>query len=321
MRFILIFIEFAWLLLAGARVFALELDVKSQLPKGATSIPLKVFADRPFITVTINGGTACECVIDTGSEVTLLNKARVPLKNVRVGAVDRLEGSFVGALEGQRMTLDSLAFGDYVLKNVGLTMVDHKPGQKLAQLDMILGIDVLSKLRFTLDFANERFIVWAGRSEFPKPAENLERLRVAIQRGSGDERPHVVATVNQKTRVSFLLDSGADGSFVALQKFSEYGLQAEGPPTGMARINDGNTQRELHLFKTRFARLDIDKTSFLDVPTRVIDASTVVGPLARQDLNSFYNILGLPFLKTLQAVHFDMPGRTLYMDRVKASAK
>lgn len=301
---------------------AQETAPEAELPKGVIAVPLKVFANRLFIPITLNGEATCEGLLDTGSEVTLINKARVKLTKPRLGATQQLEGAFVGGLGAQRVTLDSLAIGAYTGKEVPAAQVEQRKGQKLELIDMLLGMDFLGRFRFTLDFARERFLLWTVRAELGKAPAGIERLRLAVQRpyASDGNRPRVYGTVNEKHRVSFLVDTGADGPlFVAFKKPEEYGFQLAEALTGLARINDGGVSRELPMRNATYARLDFEGMSFADVPGKVLDASAVTGALAKQDLAAFYNILGTPFLKTCSAVHFDLAERAVYLERAKPS--
>jgi predicted aspartyl protease len=290
-----------------------------ELPKGVISVPLRLEANRAFITVTLNGSTSCECVIDTGSEVTLLNKARVQMKNLRLAGSDTFQGDFVGAIDAQRAMLETLAIGDHVTKNVAIGVIDHGPGKKLQQIEMVLGMDVLAKLRFTLDFAANRVLLWPAKSELPRAPATLERQRLALQPGaySDEKRPRVLGMLNGKHKVCFLVDSAADNpTFVAIKKPADYGLEPEGNPVAMMAVNDGR-RRELPMHAVTFAKLEFEKLCLESVPGRVLDASTVAGPIARQDIVTSYNLLGMPFLKNFSAVHLDGPARCVYLEREK----
>src|SRR3990172_7857317 len=110
---------------------AQETAPEAELPKGVIAVPLKVFANRLFIPITLNGEATCEGLLDTGSEVTLINKARVKLTKPRLGTTQQLEGAFVGGLGAQRVTLDSLAIGAYMGKEVPAAQIEQRKGQKL----------------------------------------------------------------------------------------------------------------------------------------------------------------------------------------------
>src|SRR5437868_3046322 len=79
------------------------------LPKGVTAVELKVVSDRIFVDGTLNGSTNCQCLIDTGSEVTLLNKARVDVKGLKLGMSETFAGDMIGSLGARRSSLETLA--------------------------------------------------------------------------------------------------------------------------------------------------------------------------------------------------------------------
>lgn len=293
----------------------------SDLPKDAVAIPMRLFADRVFITAKVNDEANAECLIDTGAEISLINKARVKLKNLQITGTEQLQGAFVGGVAMQKAILPSLQIGERVHKNIGIGVIDHREGQKLGQIDMLLGMDVLARTRFTLDFEHERLILWAFRSPLPDAPKGYERERLPLRRGTGESLPKVDGVLNGKTRVNFLVDSGAGGPFfVAFQKLSEYGFDDGAAEVGRLRLNDGGKGTELIIRETVFKRLEFGKLAVENVSGRVIDASVGVGPLAKQDLQAGNNVLGTPFLKRLSAAHFDMPGGCLYFDRKKPDA-
>lgn len=295
----------------------------TDLPKDAVCAPLSVFADRIFIPVKLNGEADVECLIDTGAEVSLLNKARVKLKELPIVGTQQLQGAFVGDVGMQQTRLKTLSIGSTAYPNVGMGVIEHRRGQKLERIDMLLGMDFLSRTRFTLDFARERFILWPFGSPLPPPPANLERFRVPMQRASGDHvtRPRVYGTVNEKAKALFLIDTGAGTFyFLALKKPEEYGLAGNGTVLATMRLNDGSAPRELKIRQTLIPRLDLDRLCLRQFTGKVVEAESVVGPVARQDLQDTYNVVGTPLLKTFEAVHFDVPGRCVYFDRPKAAA-
>lgn len=293
------------------------------LPKDATCVPLKVFAGRVFIPATLNGQVTCDCLIDTGAEVSLINKARVPLKDLPVLGTEQIQGAFVGAVAMQKTRLKSLSIGQTTYQEVAFRAIEHRKGQKLEQIDMTLGIDFLSRSRFTLDFAREQFVIWPPRSPLPPPPASIERVRVNTHRASGDgvAFPRIYGTVNEKAKALFLVDTGAGPFyFVALKKAEEYGFPTDGPVVATMRLNDGGNSREIKIRETLIQRLDFEQVRLQPFTGKVVEAQQVVGPLAKQDLQVSYTLIGTPVLKTQSAVHFDMPSGCIYFDRPKAAA-
>jgi hypothetical protein len=127
-----------------------------------------------------------------------------------------------------------------------------------------------------------------------------------------------VATINQTNTATFLVDTGADAPmFVGFKKPKELGFAvSDGGFNGVLHVNDGSTKYELPVFGTPIT-LSVAKVNFTDVPGRIVDASTVVGPVARGSL-ALLDVIGTPFLRTLAAVHLDTQAKVLTMDRVQA---
>jgi len=196
--------------------------------------------------------------------------------------------------------------------------VDGGPRTKFANIDFVLGMDVLSRMRFTIDFENSQLILWPPGAKLPAVQPGVERIQLVLtkQVNASAIRPCIFATVNEKNTATFLIDTGADAPmYVAFKKPAELGFT--GPPaTAAASVYDGNLRIDLPVHMTTFSTLTAGKAVFKDVEARVVDASGINSPVTKGNL-MFLNVIGTPFLKTMNAVHFDIAGRTVAIDRNK----
>ena len=286
------------------------------LASGAVTLPFEIIGERLFVAAVLNDDTTCSCLIDTGSEVTLLNRARVTVKNLRYGAFEQLQGAFVGNFRAQPATLKKLALGKHVLENCELGVINQGKGTPLEQIDMILGMDLLSRARFTVDFKHSRLIFWPPGSTLPKAPDGIERVQLATHRGLKEEgtRPRIMAKLNGKTPAEFLLDFGADTPlYVATHDFKELGFDPAGEASGSMDVTTP-AQMTLFFYRQDWPKLELGTLAFEHVEGRVMAAAQAPASI-RNDLQTMYNILGTPFLKTLDAVHIDMPAKTVSIDR------
>ena len=291
----------------------------SELPKGVIAVPFEIKGERLFVAAKLNDETACVCLIDTGSEVTLINRARITVKNLRAGGFESLQGAFVGGIQSQPAVLKKLELGGEVLQDCPVSVVHHGAGTALEQIDMLLGMDLLGRARFTVDFKNNRLLFWPVGAALPREAAGIERVKLAVMRGFKDDgvRPRIEARVNGKTATQFLLDFGADTPLVvATRDFKELGFVPAEDPAGALNIASAQGNLTLMFYRQPWPKLEFGTMSFERVDGRILAASSVP-PLAKQELQSSYNILGTPFLKTFDAIHIDMPTRTVYFDRQK----
>ncbi|MCZ7646500.1 MAG: pepsin/retropepsin-like aspartic protease family protein [Planctomycetota bacterium] len=288
-------------------------------PEGTKAVPFKIVSNRLFIPVRINGAVECEGIIDTGSEVTLMNLARVKVADLKVLGTQQLEGSFVGGLGAQRAVADALKLGEHEYPQVALGAFRHGPGQALERVDFILGMDFLGRSPFSLELANGRMLLWPFRAKLPDPPEGIERAALPTHRSPADSttRPRVYGSVNG-ARTPFLVDTGAESLlFAALKAPADLGLDPLGALAGYAQVNDGGQARRVELRAATFEKVEFGTMRFEKTAGRVLDAAQLKSPLARQDLAAYYNVVGFAFLKDLYAVHFDLPGQRIYFDRKK----
>jgi regulator of sirC expression with transglutaminase-like and TPR domain/predicted aspartyl protease len=290
-------------------------------PRGTTVLPFKIVANRIFVTVRINDSVDAEALVDTGAEVSLLNSARVKVIGLKPTGAENLLGSMVGRIPTQTVVVDTLTIGGSNFKNQTILRVDQGPGTKFELIDFVLGMDILSTSRFTLDFERSEMVLWPVSSKPLAPGPNVERVQTALVSSAGTHslRPHVAATINQKNAVTFLVDTGADAAMIVVyKKPAELGYAVSEPPAAMARVFDSNIKSDLPVYLTTFATLEIGKANFKEVEGRIVDASTVFGPVARSGLVQL-NVIGTPFLKTLLALHIDFLSKTISFDRAKST--
>ena len=290
-------------------------------PRGTTVLPFTIVANRIFVTVRINDAADVQAIVDTGAEVSLLNSARVKLPALKPAGAENLLGSMVGRIATQTVIMDSLTLGGTMFKNQTVLRIDQGPGSQFELIDFVLGMDVLGKTRFTLDFDRSELVLWPAGSKPLAPGAGVERVQMTLTPppGAHATRPYAVATLNQKNAATFLIDSGADTAMIVVyKKPAELGYAVSEPPAAMARVFDSNIKQDLPVYLTNFDTLEFGKASFKNVEGRIVDASSVFGPFARSGLVQL-NVIGTPFLKTLLALHIDMQNKTIAFDRAKTA--
>ena len=293
------------------------------LPAGVESAPFEIQGDRLFIAAKLNDKAVCQALLDTGSEMTLVNRARVDVPDLHPASMETAQGSFVGVMQVSSASLKKLAIGAHTLERVPIYTLNHGKGKKLEQIDMVLGMDTLSRSRFTVDFKNSRILFWPAGSTLPKPEAGTERVQLAAHRGFREEgtRPRIQAKVNGKTDALFLVDFGADTPlYVATKDFRELGFAAANEPSGAIQAGNGDQNLTLSFYRQPWPKLELGAMSFENVEGRIVAADRA-NPVMREDLQTMYNILGTPFLKSFDAVHIDMPNKTVTFDRAAKEKK
>ncbi len=288
------------------------------LPAGVEIAPFELQGDRLFITAKLNDKTTCQCLLDTGSELTILNRARVDVPDLKPGALEVAQGSFVGTMQLSSASLKKLTLGAHTLERVPISTLAHGKGNKLELIDMLIGMDLLGRSRFTIDFKHSRVLFWPPGA-LPRPDPGTERVQLGVHRGFREEgsRPRVQAKINGKIDALFLIDFGADTPlYVATKDFRELGFAPAGEPTGMLKAANGDQALSLSVYQQAWPKLELGIFAFENVDGRVVAAERA-GPVMREDLQTMYNILGTPFLKTFDAVHIDMPNKQVSFDRPK----
>lgn len=290
-----------------------EAQANTDAPRDAVSVPMEVYGNRVFIPAKVNGKTVKRCLIDTGSEVTLINQAHVRLERYQRVGGDRLQGSFVGGINAKRILVPSFEMGSQVFNRFRASLIDHRRGQPLHLIQMLLGMDFLGRRRFSLDFEKKRFLLWHSGTELPPPRDGSERIRLPVHRAlvDGTRRPWIWGALKGSRRVCFLLDTGADSPIFPIFKDPKhYGVVLE----KTSKRRSVGRGRSVQQYEASAKRLTFGEIAFLNVPVRVIDASTVRHPVTRRTLSDSFTILGATFLKRLRVVHVDMPAGQVCFD-------
>jgi len=288
------------------------------LPAGVEAAPFEIQGDRLFVASTVNGDTPCLCLIDTGSEATILNRARVNAPDIHPGAIEAVQGSFVGMMQVSPAYLKKLTLGAHTLVRPPIFCASQGKGKKLELIDMVLGMDLLGQTRFTVDLKNSRILFWPPGSALQRADAGIERVQLAVHRGLGEDgtRPRVEVKLNGKTNALFLIDFGADTPlFIAPKDFRELGFAPAAEPSGAIAVSSEQSYT-LNYYTQAWPKLELGSMAFEKVEGRIV-AADYVGAVLKQQLQMLYNLLGTPFLKNFDAIHIDMPAKLVYFDRVK----
>jgi predicted aspartyl protease len=121
---------------------------------GYQTIPVKFMRGRLLVVDAYLGGVPVKAVIDTGGQATLGNEAlRIALaehrRKYQVFTPDEVTGATLDVQTGNRVSTPSLAMGDVLVRNAGMTFADFAIFQHWKLTDepaLLVGMDVLGLL-------------------------------------------------------------------------------------------------------------------------------------------------------------------------------
>lgn len=201
-------------------------------------VPLQVVGNVPLVTADINGRPA-SLVLDTGSDVTLLNRAAAARLGV---AWDERTSVAVGGAGGAShafaTTLPGLTLGSATTRNVR-TLIARAPAPPL---DGVLGINVLVGYELDLDVPRRRLGLYRARpcpAALPPWTAPYTRLPTR-QKLSG----HLYVPGELDGQPVFgLLDTGASHTTVGLASARDAGVTAAAlradPASRTQSLNEG----------------------------------------------------------------------------------
>ena len=159
---------------------ALQALTPSSYARGPVTVPMKFLYGLPVVDVRINQGDSVPLLVDTGSEVNVL-EARVALsRKVRVLPVSRLSTTIVGTLGSERALVgapETLDIGPWQLRNIPCVVRTYENHLIVSPFEHhnigfnVLGMDLLTHAcrYLTLDYAARQVTFGIGQT-FPKPA-------------------------------------------------------------------------------------------------------------------------------------------------------
>jgi hypothetical protein len=282
----------------------------------AADIPMRLVDERIILQVKLNDAVECRAVLDTGAVSCLLDLSLVELKKPQLGDERKLLFPYIGAVDARDLTLKSFALGSHRIVDFHVAAI-QRDAPLSRDAPMLLGMELLKNQPFSLDFARRRFVLWMPGSVLPEPGEGITRVRLdlvpdPIKDGG---RPHVQVPVNGVTQARFLVDTGAPlPFFLRALNPKEQGFAETWPVSRMPAFL-GGAFHDLPLLLAKYKRLELGSWVLEDQIGFLLDMSAQQKRVYSGDLDSLLNLIGTPFLRTLPAVHFDIPNRAMYLDK------
>jgi Aspartyl protease len=181
-----------------------------------THVPFVVTDPLPLIQVKI-GGEAAQFLIDTGAPELFIDRSLAKKVGAReFGTTRKL---YAGGLQAETGNgrIDSIAFGDAVVRNVPVLLLDMQGYSAVTggqHVDGILGTNMLSHFLATLDYPGGQLIL---RRKTP---EDLQKVQQQTHEAKGTIIPFWMAgdhymvacgRVNKSGPLLFFIDTGVSG--------------------------------------------------------------------------------------------------------------
>jgi tetratricopeptide (TPR) repeat protein len=232
--------------------------------KEITSVPFELVNHRPFITLTINGGTTLRFVVDTGASLSVISDtiaARLGIKPIARGGNARAVGGN-GSFPIVYGLLDSITIGEAKIEAVPVyirTIHSAPDTPEIEKADGYIGLSVLANYGVTLDYhAKQMTLDRTPIREEPvkpdaaKPADTpsivgdlVNGFEVPIRSTSGGLASAEAQLPKLKRPLNFIIDTGATTTVIskaAVERNDLEGLKIKGETIrviGAAGIEEG----------------------------------------------------------------------------------
>lgn len=279
-------------------------------------IPMRLVDERIILRVRIDDAIESWAVLDTGAVSCLLDLSQIELKKPRLGDERKLLFPYIGAVNARDLTLKSLALGNHRIEDFRVAAIQgHAPLGRDAPI--LLGMELFKNQPFTLDFARQRLLLWMPGSMLPEPDKNRARVKLDLVADPTQDggRPYVQVPVNGAAQTLFLVDTGAPLPFFMRALNPKAQGFSESTPVSRIPTFLGGVFQDLPLLVTRYRRIELGSWVLEHQIGFLLDMSAQQKRVYSGDLDSLMNLIGTPFLKTLPAVHFDIPNRAMYFDK------
>jgi predicted aspartyl protease len=212
--------------------------------KEVASIPFELVNHRPFITVTVNGGTPLRFVVDTGASLSVISDtvaARLGIKPVARGGSARAVGGN-GSFPIVYGLLDSITIGEAKIEAIPVyirTIHNMPDTPKIEMADGYIGLSVLANYGVTLDYQAKLMTLdrapirdEPAKSDAAKTADPpsiigdlVNGFEVPIRSTSGGLASAETHLPNLKLPLNFIIDTGATTTVVSKAAVKRHELE------------------------------------------------------------------------------------------------
>jgi tetratricopeptide (TPR) repeat protein len=232
--------------------------------KEVVTVPFELVNHRPFITLTVNGGTPLRFVIDTGASLSVISDTtaqRLGIKPIARGGNARAVGGS-GVFPIVYGLLDSIAIGEAKIEAIPIyirTIYSAEDTPEIEKADGYIGLSVLANYGVTLDYQAKQMTldrspireepVNADAAKGADPpsivGDQINGFEVPIRSTSGGLASAETHLPNLNRPLNFIIDTGATTTVVskaAVQRHELEGLKIKGETIrviGAAGIEEG----------------------------------------------------------------------------------
>lgn len=187
-------------------LFLFACNVAAQTANAHERVRFRLVRDYLIVVpAQVNGAGACDFLLDTGTNTTLITPALAAQLNIR--PVDRIElVTVAGSTITPRALLLRLALGSRSTENIEALITDLPELRRLdARICGVLGQNFLARFNYLLDYRERRI-------EFVDADENRWRgARLPVEQDEGRLLLTVQPTKPGQTALKLVLDSGIPG--------------------------------------------------------------------------------------------------------------
>ncbi len=256
-------------------------------------LPVRFEGNLPIVGIEVNGKNA-SMVLDTGADLTMVNKTAAALLDLKVDW-----GQRIGAVGAAGLIERHPAFAASAQLDGGLPMSGHftvggLPLHGHESIDGFLGLDVLADFDLDLDLPNDRVVLYQARhcsSHQPALGLRMEELPHLSTVPPGLPPEGLIVVKLDGFLQTALIDTGADGTALARDRALQMGVTDAMLGNDRMRVGIDPTGAAFLLASHRFGSLQVGSAMFALPLVTVIDL-----PLPHP-WRSYEMILGIDYLR------------------------
>ncbi len=174
-----------------------------RLQLNRVEIPMSFVAGKAAVALTINGQGPYSFILDTGAGGSVIDKTVAEKLNLLVIGTDSVSTPGGEGFEADIVKADSMLFGDALLTDVGLTILDLSGAFVMgASMAGILSYRHFSNVLLTIDYESESISFEPGELNIEEPN--------TIQYRYSEEIIEIIVKINGKNYPLYL-DTGSPG--------------------------------------------------------------------------------------------------------------
>lgn len=201
-----------------------------------------------IINVRLNNGVEGRCLLDTGSDVTVID--RETAERLKLEIIGYHEGGVAGGkkIRVPLSSIESISIGQYSTSLSPIAIADVNQGEEpYGEIIGIIGSDFLKNFAITINY-KEKVLIFEDAASLTERIKSGVKIPLDLVENTA---PYLEVTINDSVKAKYKLDSGAGITFLRLKDLYSAGISEN--TTGVEKTTSKSVAGDYSTLQTRLA--------------------------------------------------------------------